>query len=225
MMKRSLWWLCCALALGASTAQAQTGPEAGDDDRREVRRQVIIETDDAEDDDLFAWFDDDEMAVGESAGGGEVRRHVIRTRGTPGMGRMQGGRGMHGRGGMHAGAMARLDLSEEQRTRMRELHVAHRRKSIQSRAELQLARLDLHQLMQQDKPQKAAIDAQIDRIARLQADRRKAGVATMLEARALLTPEQRKQLREGRGGPGGGKPGARRPMGGRGGHGAPGDTH
>lgn len=128
-----------------------------------------------------------------------------------GMGRGMGrGMGM-GPGGM-AGMFAGLDLSDAQRDKLRDLHQRQARKGVQARADLALARMDLHELMQADKPDAAAINAQIDKLARLQAEQRKAQVATLLEARSLLTPEQQKQLRERHlRGPGMGMRGGARP--------------
>jgi len=111
-----------------------------------------------------------------------------------------------------AGAFAGLDLSDAQRDKLRDIHQRQARRGVQARADLQLARMDLHELMQADKPDPAAINAQIDKLARLQAEQRKAHVAAFLEARALLTPEQQKQLRAGHGpGMGAGPHGMRHP--------------
>lgn len=197
MIKR-LAGLSLALALAATPIHAHPStpaPPASDDGAHGEHRHGMEEG--AEDEaGMFAWFGDDGDGLdADGAGGGEVHRMIVREHaGGPRMGRGMRGRGAHR--GMHGRAMARLDLTDAQRERMRALHVAHRRKAIQAKADLQLARLDLHQMMQQDKPQKAAIDAQIDRIARLRADLHKSRVATHLEAHALLTPEQQKQLRE-----------------------------
>jgi Spy/CpxP family protein refolding chaperone len=125
-------------------------------------------------------------------------------------------RGMHGmrdgmRGGMrgmrdgmrgmrHGGLMARwadLDLSDEQRERIRDLHDAQRRKAVQRRADMQLARLDLGKLMREDRPNSASVSMAIGRIARLHEEGLKARVETHLQARALLTPEQRQKLLDG----------------------------
>ncbi len=234
-MRRVLFMLFAATALGATGAIAQ--PRSPED--QEEQRHVWIEAESDEEsgeDEMFAWFSGDESLLDQDEmGGGEGHKVIVRKRmGGPGMGGMQGmhgGHGMKGRsGGKHAMMMAKLDLSDAQRTRMRELHVAAKRKSIQAGADLQLAKLDLHQLMQQDKPQRSAIDAQIDKLARLKADQHKARVGTMLEAKALLTPEQQKKMKElhqqgghGDGGMKGRKVEIRRSMDGHGGHG--GDSH
>jgi Spy/CpxP family protein refolding chaperone len=79
---------------------------------------------------------------------------------------------------------------------MKAAHERQERKAIQARADIQLARLDLRKLMEADKPDSKAIEAQIDRIAGLRAGLEKSRMATMLEFRASLTPEQQKKLRE-----------------------------
>lgn len=63
-------------------------------------------------------------------------------------------------------------------------------------SDLRIASLDLRKLMRADRPDPRAIDAQIDRIASLRATLHKAQVASMLDARALLTPAQQKLMRE-----------------------------
>lgn len=152
----------------------------------------------------------------EGMGGPEGAPHTMIVRTGPGG---MGGPGMTGsphgrrmrmmqRHGM-AMRLAQLDLTEDQRTRMRGLHEAAMRKDIQRRADLQLAMLDLRKAMRGDKPEAAAVNAQIDRIAKLRADAMKSRFETRMAARALLTPEQLKKLGErpgrdgGMGGPGG----------------------
>jgi Spy/CpxP family protein refolding chaperone len=92
--------------------------------------------------------------------------------------------------------LAQLDLSDAQRTRLRDLHEAHARKAIQRRADMQLARMDLRKLMRADRPDAGAVNAQIDRLARMHAEALKAAFEMRMQARAVLTPEQLKQLQE-----------------------------
>ncbi len=98
-------------------------------------------------------------------------------------------------GGGDLMAMAQSDLSDVQREQLRALHEANARKGVQRRADMQLARMDLHELLRADKPELGAINAQIDKVARLRADGMKSAVETRLQARAVLTPEQLKSLR------------------------------
>jgi len=64
---------------------------------------------------------------------------------------------------------------------------------------MQLARMDLNKLMRADTPSSSAINSQIDKITRLQADGMKSHYDAFMQARAVLTPEQLKQLRSGPG--------------------------
>jgi Spy/CpxP family protein refolding chaperone len=118
----------------------------------------------------------------------------------PGMGAPMHGRrmGRGAQGGMGFGpALSReLDLTAEQREKVRAAHEREQRKAIQARAEIQLAALDLRKLMRAEKPDARAIDAQIDKLSAMRAALQKSHVATMLEIRASLTPEQQKKLRE-----------------------------
>jgi len=120
-----------------------------------------------------------------------VRRFMLN--GGPGMGGPAARLGM--RRAMLAMRLARLDLSDAQRSRLATIRDRQQRKAIQARADLAIARLDLRALLRADNPQGGAIDAQIDRIARMRAELAKSRVAAMLEGRSVLTPEQREQLR------------------------------
>jgi Spy/CpxP family protein refolding chaperone len=106
-----------------------------------------------------------------------------------------GGRTFNRRGAMGMRLrLAQLDLTDAQRTKLRDLHEAQARKAIQRRADMQLARMDLRKLMRADKPDVGAVNAQIDKIARMQAEGMKAAFETRIQARAVLTPEQLKKL-------------------------------
>jgi Spy/CpxP family protein refolding chaperone len=150
----------------------------------------------------------------------------------PGMGHGPGagmGPGMHRGPGMGAGRPGaaelhkKLNLTDDQKAKLADIHDRTQRAAIPLRADLRIARLDLGKLMRADKPDSRAIDAQIDRIASLRGSMQKGHVAGMLEARGVLTPAQQKLLREERGGMmGRGLHGGRGLRGGRGLHGGPG---
>ncbi len=124
----------------------------------------------------------------------------------PGRGPMGQGRGMRagvGMGpGMQGGAefRAKLNLTDDQRTKLADIRDRRERAGIPIHGDLRIASLDLRKLMRADKPDPRAIDAQIDRIASLRASLHKSRVAGMLEARAVLTPAQQKLMHEHRGG-------------------------
>lgn len=117
--------------------------------------------------------------------------------GGPGMGmRGPGGPGM-GRGMRHPAMMfAMLDLSDAQKDKMRDIHERAARTQIQARADMQIARMDMAKLMRADNPDQGAINAQIDKMAQIRAGMQKTRAAAMLEARAQLTPDQRKKMKE-----------------------------
>jgi Spy/CpxP family protein refolding chaperone len=100
-----------------------------------------------------------------------------------------------------------LDLPKEQREKIADLREKQERAAIRVRADLQTARLDLRRLTRAEKADRMAINRQIDRIAQLRADMKKARIGMMLDIRALLTPEQQERMRELRGplGPGYGR--------------------
>ena len=68
---------------------------------------------------------------------------------------------------------------------------------VQAQADIRIATMDLQQLMRAETPDQAKIDAQIDRVAQLRAQMQKSRTATLLEVRAMLTPEQLKKWHAG----------------------------
>jgi Spy/CpxP family protein refolding chaperone len=144
-------------------------------------------------DDLFA-LDPAEGEVGSpaAAGGGFIMAR------RPGMGGGPGLRRGPEMGPWRAELARALKLTDAQKEKLGDLRERQLRKGIQARADLALARLDLRKLLRGERPNLTAVDAQIDRIARLRADLAKSRIATLLEMRSLLTPEQQRLLRERR---------------------------
>jgi Spy/CpxP family protein refolding chaperone len=127
--------------------------------------------------------------------------------------RMGGGGPEHGRprDGLGEGREFRMRGLEHRREMMQELHLTSQqrekiatirerqaRKAIEQRAQVQVAMLDLRKLIRSERPDRAAIERQIDEVARLKAELRKSQVETLLDVRALLTPEQQTKFRERR---------------------------
>jgi Spy/CpxP family protein refolding chaperone len=127
-----------------------------------------------------------------------------------GSGRMgwghQGGmrmRGDWGSGGMmmgqdggflHGRIAEALDLTDVQRDKLQAIRDGFTRKQIQMRADLAIARLDLAKVMRADLPTQSDVDAKVNAITRLQGDMMKASLAARLDARKVLTADQRKKL-------------------------------
>jgi len=174
--------------------------------------------------------------MGEKGPMGEMGpMHHGQGEGGPGMGM---GRGMGMRGGMHhrggpgmgLGFLVnnpelrkKLGITDEQAAKIRQQTLEFRKAEIRNRADLEIKRLDLHNLMAADTPDRAAIDRTLQEVGAAQLALEKTTIDFHLAMRTALTPEQREKLKamreefrprgEGQhrmGGPGGpGGPGAR----------------
>ena len=85
----------------------------------------------------------------------------------------------------------------EQQKKVEIIHEKQARLMVQAQADVRIAEMDLQQLMRAETPDKAKIDAQIDKLAQLRAGMQKSHTATLIEVRALLTPEQLKKFQAG----------------------------
>ncbi len=89
-----------------------------------------------------------------------------------------------------------LKLTAEQRRKLRDIRDDLARRVIKTRADLAVARLDLARGLRSELPDRSQIEGQIDALATLQASLMKSAASARLEARKVLTPEQRRQLEE-----------------------------
>ena len=144
--------------------------------------------------------------------------------------RERGGRGMHGRErGEREFMLARLvsnpeireklGVTAEQAAKIRQQTSDFRKAEIRSRAEADIKRIELRDLLSAEKPDKAAIDRKLEEIGTARLTREKAAVDFHLAMRNALTPEQREKLKKLREewrnrGRGEGREGARGPRGG-----------
>ena len=118
----------------------------------------------------------------------------------PGMrGGPMGGPGMEPGMGAGCGPMMLrgLDLTADQQKKVAIIHEKQARLMVQAQADVRIAEMDMQALMRAETPDKAKIDAQIDKLAQLRAGMQKSRTATLLEVRALLTPEQLKKCQAG----------------------------
>ncbi len=106
------------------------------------------------------------------------------------------GPGGMGRGHMQQarrGIMRRLqalDLSDDQWTKIREIHFAAQKEMIPKRADLQVKELDLRELLLDPKPDQGKVDATLDEIASARRSLAGVEVHALLQVRDVLTPEQ-----------------------------------
>ncbi len=108
----------------------------------------------------------------------------------PGPGRMRGQGPEAGR--MHQNMMQMLNLTPEQQKQMAGFRDAFQKKMITTRSKVDLARVDLRQLVAADKPDRAAIDSKLKEISDLQYQQKVDLVDHLLDVRGILTPEQLK---------------------------------
>ena len=141
-----------------------------------------------------------------------------------GFGRDRGGRmGMRGFGGdgerefgllraLHdPDVRKQVGISDDQFAKLRQQESDFRKTEIRERADLQVKRIDLRDLLSADKPDRSAIDAKLQEISTAQLALEKSAVDHRLDMRDAVTPEQRDKLRQlmrdrwqqHRGGPGG----------------------
>jgi Spy/CpxP family protein refolding chaperone len=99
-------------------------------------------------------------------------------------------------------AFERLDLTDAQREKLAEVRDKHRRAAVPIEGDLKLARMDLEKLMRSEKPDANAVSRQVDKISNLRGQLMKNRLTGLIEAKAVLTPEQQKKLKDMRG-PGG----------------------
>jgi periplasmic protein CpxP/Spy len=90
--------------------------------------------------------------------------------------------------------VTQLTLTDDQRKAMDGILQDHRMKLIDLQATLQKAELALGPLMKADAPDRAAIEAQIDRVVSARGELEKANARFLLDIRLQLKPDQWKQL-------------------------------
>jgi Spy/CpxP family protein refolding chaperone len=142
--------------------------------------------------------------------------------------RMRGRQGMKGSGFMLGRVLSdptireHLGVSADQAAKIRQQEADFRKTEIRNRADLEIKRIDLREMMGADKPDRAAIDAKLQEISTSRLAFEKSAVNFRLNSRDALTPEQRQKLRDlvrnrrdrdsgsGERGSHGGRPGGRR---------------
>jgi Spy/CpxP family protein refolding chaperone len=99
----------------------------------------------------------------------------------------------------------RLDLTGTQKDKLRDIGGDLERKEIRLRADMETAGLDLRDLMRSDSPSASSVDSKIETLTQLRGDMMKAGARAVLDARKVLTSDQRKKLEDLRPGRGEGR--------------------
>lgn len=90
----------------------------------------------------------------------------------------------------------RLKLTDDQRKAMDQILYEHREKLIDLQANLEKAELAMEPMMSADQPDRAAMEAQIDKVVQARAALERANSMFLLDIRMKLTADQWKQLRD-----------------------------
>lgn len=91
-----------------------------------------------------------------------------------------------------------LGLTDEQETRLRTIAVNFKKENVKKTAEVELAEIDLRQLLHGQEKQVSGedLEAAVRKMYMIKADRRLASIKAFLEARSVLTPDQQKKMKE-----------------------------
>ncbi|MDZ7263889.1 MAG: Spy/CpxP family protein refolding chaperone [candidate division KSB1 bacterium] len=89
---------------------------------------------------------------------------------------------------------AALNLTDDQKTKLEDLRLAHQKEMLPLRTELQSKMASLRLLQTEEKPDLKKIDQLIDDTQVIRSKMQKARVRHHLEIRKLLTPEQQKKF-------------------------------
>jgi Spy/CpxP family protein refolding chaperone len=121
-------------------------------------------------------------------------------------GHRHGGFGRDGRRGRRHFGLARLlndsairqqvGITDEQAATIRKQELDFRKTEIRGRADLEVKRVDLKDLLAADKPDRAAINAKLQEISAAQLSLQKSSIDYRLTMRDAITPAQREKLRQ-----------------------------
>lgn len=113
----------------------------------------------------------------------------------PEMGPGMGGDGMAMSGeGPMMGMIKHLELNEKQTSAFKAIHLKMKKASIQKKADLQIAELDLREMRNSDQVDMKAAEAKIRQIESLRSDLRILHLRAHEEVKGMLTPEQKIKL-------------------------------
>jgi Spy/CpxP family protein refolding chaperone len=89
-----------------------------------------------------------------------------------------------------------LGVSADQAAKIRQQESDFRKSEIRNRADLQIKRLDLNDLLSAEKPDRTAIDSKLQEIGAAQIAMEKSMIDNRLNMREALTPIQRQKLEQ-----------------------------
>ncbi|MBZ5565982.1 MAG: Spy/CpxP family protein refolding chaperone [Acidobacteriia bacterium] len=91
---------------------------------------------------------------------------------------------------------AYLNLSEPQAQQLRKIVVDNEKSSVQTRAQLEVRGIELREMLRADQLDGDAVMKKVQEISDLRGQEMKQHIQALLEAQKVLTPEQRKKIRQ-----------------------------
>ena len=88
-----------------------------------------------------------------------------------------------------------LGITDVQETSLRAIKIAFKKERITRKADVDLAKVDMHALLHDDLSTMAQIETAVKQIYALKADVRLASIKAYREAKAVLSPEQQKKMK------------------------------
>ena len=104
--------------------------------------------------------------------------------------------GMHGAGHRMWRGLRGLGLDEQQKEAIKEIKSRVMKDTIRKRADIQVARVEMKEILDRDVVDMNAAEAKLKQISSMMTEMRLSHIKTMEEVKAKLTPEQRKKFRE-----------------------------
>jgi Spy/CpxP family protein refolding chaperone len=95
---------------------------------------------------------------------------------------------------LRPGIQKELAITSEQRQKLEDIRFNHEKESIQHRASLEILRLELSRLIKSENPDRAVIDKKVQEVSQEEASLLRSSINSRLNARAVLTAEQRAKL-------------------------------
>jgi len=112
------------------------------------------------------------------------------------MGHRGGMKGERGGEGFFLGMKEALNLTDDQVAKLKAIRKETGKKQIENEAKLKNLHLELEDLLLEEKVDRNKVDSTIDQIGKLHSEMKKIAIHARLDAKALLTPEQFKKLKE-----------------------------
>jgi Spy/CpxP family protein refolding chaperone len=102
-----------------------------------------------------------------------------------------------GPGGMMLlGCAKEIGLEEAQIDKIKSIHLSSEKEVIKLRADLEIAQLELKELMHSDNPDKSRVNKKIDELSQLRAKIQKIEAGTKIDVMSVLTAEQKQSFKE-----------------------------